>query len=97
MIKEIEKISTPRLISSGTALNVEALCLAAEGMVVCKFGPTNAILNAVVTLLASYYVFNANYPSGLYKNVYIFLEYVLLGKTSSSIPIAVENFLTEMK
>jgi hypothetical protein len=66
-------------------------------MVVCKFAPTNAILNAVVTLIASYYVFNASYPSGLHKNVYIFLESVLLQKAPSSIPIAVDDFLTEMK
>ena len=98
MTKIIQQSATPRLVSAGTALHVESLCLAAEGMVVCKFGPVNAILNAVVTLLASYYVFNASYPSGLNKNVFTFLEHVLeLNTTQSSMPIAVDNFLSEIK
>ncbi|XP_028407472.1 uncharacterized protein LOC114530084 [Dendronephthya gigantea] len=95
--KVIEQSSTPRLVSAGTVLNVESLCLAAEGMVVCKFGPVNAILNAVVTLLASFYVFNASYPGGLPKNIFTFLEHVLeLNTTHSSLPIAVDNFMSEI-
>ena len=62
-----------------------------------KFGPTNTVLYAVVTLLGSYYACDDNYPSGFCKNMYIFLEYKLLGKTCSSIPIEVEIILAEIK
>ena len=44
--------------------NVESLALAAEEMVVCHFKQMN-ILTAIITLIASYYVLNADYPKGL--------------------------------
>ena len=62
---------------------------------VCQFKKIN-ILNAVVTLIASYYLFNADYPKGLgghSKNVYLFLEYILIPELRSnrSLPISVET------
>ena len=76
----VNKTTTPRLLSSGTALEDSSLCLAAEGMVICKFHPANHILNAVVTLVACFYSFNMQYPSGIQRNVYSFLEYILFAK-----------------
>ena len=53
--------NSAHLISTGATIDdVQSLVLAAEGMVVCRFKNIN-ILSAVVTLLASYCVFNADY------------------------------------
>ena len=54
----------------------------AEGMIVVKFKKA-AILNAVICLLAAYYTFNVHYPwdtAGHNKNIFLFLEHVLISE-----------------
>ena len=88
----IANCTTPKLISTGIVTNVDSLVLAAEGMVVIKF-KNSEILNAVLCLLAAYYAFNAQYPKGQScgqtKNVYLFLEHILInkGKCSTVFPV----------
>ena len=78
---EIAATTAPRLISTGAKVDgIQPLVLAAEGMVVCRFKKIN-ILNAVVTVIASYYLFNADDPKGLgghSKNANLFLEHILI-------------------
>ena len=49
---------------------MQALCVTSEGMVVCDY----AIVNAILSLMASYYVFNTAYQKGRAKNVFVFLN-----------------------
>ena len=97
---EIHATTAPRLISTGATIDdVQSLVLAAEGMVVCRFKKINT-LSAVVTLLASYCVFNANYPKGHgghSKNVYLFLEYILLQRSRHALPLNVEAVVGKLK
>jgi len=101
--KEVEATTAPRLISTGATFDdVQSLVLAAEGMVVCHFKQLN-ILTAVITLIASYYVFNADYPKGLgghSKNIYLFLEHMLLPKlrhgSTAQLPISVETVIGKL-
>ena len=77
---------------------MDFLALVAEGMVVVKFRSINMV-NALICFLAAYYVFNAEYPkghTGHSKNIYILLEHLLLGKSSPTYPIYVENVLSQM-
>ena len=60
----IEETTSPRLISTGDINDIHELCLASEGMVVCKFRPPS-ILSAVATLLGSFYCFNMEFPKGV--------------------------------
>ena len=95
---KIKGCSTPRILATGPLEEISSISLIAEGMVVNKFKSCN-IVNAVICLLAAYYVFNAQYPkgpTGHSKNIYMFLEHVLLGNSSQSLPIGVENFLSQM-
>ena len=65
---------------------------------VCKFRPPS-ILSAVATLLGSFYCFNMEFPKGIggcEKNVFLFLEYMLLGQASATIPLSVENVLSDL-
>ena len=93
--------TTPHLISTGAKVDgIQSLVLAAEGMVVCRFKKIN-ILNPVVTLITSYYLFSADYPKGLgghSKNVYLFLEYILIPELRSnrSLPTNVETVVGKM-
>jgi hypothetical protein len=73
---KIENCTSPKLLSTGTLEEMHSLMLVAEGMVVTKL-KTASIVNAVICLLATYYVVNAEYPKGVTghsKNVFLFLE-----------------------
>ena len=84
---------------------MQSLVLAAEGMVVCHL-KKNYILSAVITLSASYYTFNADYPKGLgghrkniYLFIYLFIEYILipeLKRSNHPLPISVEPVVCKL-
>ena len=57
-------------------------------------------LNAVISLLAAYYAFNAQYPRGTTghsKNIFVFLEHILVSEQKAAVPVNVEHFLSMMK
>ena len=62
--KLIEETTSPRPISTWNIKDIHELCLASEGMVVCKFWPPS-ILSAVATLLGSFYFLNMEFPKGI--------------------------------
>ena len=68
-------------------------------MTVIKFKQCT-ILNAVICLLSSFYVFNAEYPkagNGQSKNIYLFLDQLLISKEGKpNLPIGLENFLSHI-
>ena len=75
---------------------MDELCLASEGMVVCRFRPPS-ILIAVATLLGSFYSFNMQFPKGSggsEKNIFLFIEHILLAQNSATLPLSVEHVLT---
>ena len=67
----IEETTSPRLISTGDINDIHELCLASEGMVVCKFRPPS-ILSAVATLLGSFYCFNMGVGGSEKKHISVF-------------------------
>ena len=100
----MEATTAPRLISSGgTVHDITSINLAAGGMILCKFKKVN-ILTAVITLLASFYALNAAYPKGpggQSKNVFLFLEYILIpqirkSQATTKLPIAVETVVSQL-
>ena len=94
----IEETMSQRLISTGDIKDIHQLCLASERMVVCKFRPTS-ILSVVATLLGSFYCFNMEFPKGVgrsEKNIFLFLEHMLLGQTSATLPLSVEHVLSDL-
>ena len=98
--KRVADCTSPKLLSTGTIGDLHTLLLIAEGMVVTKFRKIT-ILNAVISLMASYYAFNAQYPRGTTghsKNVFVFLEHMLIAQQKTvAVPVSVEHFLTLMK
>ena len=68
-------------------------------MVVFRFNPPN-ILNAVATLLGSFDCFNMEFlkgSGGLEKKLLLVLEHMLFGYTSASLPLSVENVLSDLQ
>jgi len=102
---EVEVTTAPRLISTGGYFDdIQSLMLAAEGMVVCKFKKFD-IVNAILSLIGSYYLFNADYPKGpggQSKNTYLFLEKILLSNFTkqnrpAQLPIGVQTVVMQLK
>lgn len=96
--KLIESTTSPRLIGTGGIVVMDELCLASEGMVVCRFGPPSILL-VVATLLGSFYSFNMQFPKGSggsEKNIFLFIEHILLGQNSATLPLFVEHVLTDL-
>ena len=78
---------------------MDELCLASEGMVVCKFRPPSILL-AVATLVGSFYSFNMQSPKGSggsEKNIFLLIEHILLGQKSATLPLSVEHDLTDLQ
>ena len=79
------------------------ITLAAEGMILCKLKNVN-ILTAVVTLLATFYALHTAYPKGpggKSKNVFLFLNYILIPQVRNSqattkLPIVVETVVSQL-
>ena len=97
--KKVAACTSPRLLSTGSIGHLHALLLIAEGMIVVKFRKMS-ILNAVICLLASYYAFNAQYPQGTTghsKNIFVFLQHILILERKAAVPVNVEHFLSMMK
>ena len=97
--KKVAECTSPRLLSTGSLGQLHSLILIAEGMVVAKFRRMN-ILNAVISLLAAYYTFNAQYPrgkTGHSKNIFVFLDHLLISEQRTAVPVSVEHFLAMMK
>jgi hypothetical protein len=83
------------LIGAGQLGSITPLYLASEGEVIIKFSNTN-LINAMVVLIASYYTFNVKYPNKG-KNVYCFLEAILLEKTDEAKRrVAINRLMQEM-
>ena len=57
----MEEITSPRLVSTGNAMELHSLFLVAEGMGMCNFKPHNIKVNAVITLMASFYHLESEY------------------------------------
>ena len=102
---EVEVTTAPRLISTGGSFDdIQSLVLAVEGMVMCKFEKLD-IVNAVLSLIGCYFLFNADYPKGpgdQSKNTYIFLEKILLSNStkqnrSLQLPIRVQTVVLQLK
>ena len=96
-ISLLKKKTSPRLISTGDIKDIHELCLASEGMVVCKFRPPS-ILSAVATLLGSFYCVNMEFPKGIggSEKTLLCLEHMLLGQASATLPRSVEHVLSDL-
>ena len=94
----VKECSTPKILATGSLDKLNSLALVGEGMAVTKFKVTN-IIDAVICLLAGYYAFNAEYPkcaTGDSKNVFIFLEHLLISEVCITLPIGVDNILSSL-
>lgn len=66
----------PQIVAIGEGFDLDKLYVVCEGMVLCSI-PHQSILDSIVTLLSSFYVFNMVYKDS--KAILSFLEQALMG------------------
>lgn len=79
----------------GSVLEYERLFVVIEGKEFCTIA-NNCCFEAVLALLASFYIFNIDYINA--KSVLCFLETIVLGNTKhgSQLPIRVSSFFNAL-
>lgn len=94
----IMKSVTPRLVGAGELDNITPLYIVAEGKIMAKLSGISAGLPMpLILLMGTYYIFNVVYPAKA-KNLFLFLEAVLLQNTAEAKKrVAVQRFLKELQ
>ena len=73
---EITRFIQPQVVAVGEVYDMDKIYIVCEGSITCTL-PQNKILDDIIALLGSFYVFNIVYKEG--KAILSFLEQVLLG------------------
>lgn len=74
--EEITHYIQPQVVAVGELFDMDNLYIVCEGKILCVI-PHKRITDAILALLASFYVFNMEYKEG--RNILSFLEKALLG------------------
>lgn len=82
----------PNIVIRGNIARVKDAFLVVEKEVLCKLP---SMTEAVLILLASFYVFNKRHE-GVFSNLFIFLEYSIMGHSIPKKKTRVQNFLAQL-
>jgi hydrogenase maturation factor len=73
---ELKKFVQPQVVAVGELYDIDCLYIVCEGHIICSI-PQQRIIDSILGLLASFYVFNVVYNEG--TAMLSFLEQALLG------------------
>ena len=101
-IKDYESIDAqianslaPKLVEAGDVGDINPLYIVGEGKIISKLNTVTTI-QALVILVGCYYMLNIEYHSST-RNVFLFLEVVLMDRSSEAKKrVAVNKFLHEL-
>ena len=83
----------PQLLIVGDIFDIDLIYIVAEGGITCQL-PQKSILDAVLGLLGSFYVFNVSYNQS--KAILTFLEQALLEIGRGQTLVTVSSFLNDL-
>ena len=83
----------PQILIVGDIFDIDLIYIVAEGGIICQL-PQKSILDAVLGLLGSFYVFNVSYNQS--KAVLTFLEQALLEIVQGQTLVTVSSFLNDL-
>ena len=83
----------PQLLIVGDIFDIDLIYIVAEGGITCQL-PQKSILDAVLGLLGSFYVFNVSYHQS--KAILTFLEQALLEIGRGQTLVTVSSFLNDL-
>lgn len=82
----------PTIVIKGSLTSIKDAYVLVQKQVVCRIPKMK---EAVLILLASFYVFNMNYTKG-FSNLFMFLECYIMGRAIPSDKTKVHNFLAQL-
>ena len=82
----------PTIVVRGSLTSIKDAYLVVQKQVVCKIP---RIKEAILILLASFYIFNMNYTRG-FSNLFMVLECYIMGRAIPSDKTKVHNFLAQL-
>ena len=92
----IKKSSTPVILLGGQNLfEIDVMYVVAEKQVVCDLSKECKLIDALVMLLCTYFVFNFDYI--IQRNVIIFFQTIMLPSSKAKIPVSVSQLFTELQ
>ena len=74
--QELTKFVQPQIVGIGESFDLDQLYIVCEGTVLCTI-PHQSIVDSIVALLSSFYIFNMVYKDS--KAILSFLEQALMG------------------
>ena len=83
----------PQILIVGDIFDIDLIYIVAEGGIICQL-PQKSILDAVLGLLGSFYVFNVSYNQS--KAILPFLEHALLEIVQGQTLVTVSSFLNDL-
>lgn len=84
----IKKAVSPIILLSGSDLfDLDMIYIAGEKRILCDVTKDDKLLDALILLMSSYFVYNFDYS--LLRNVMIFLEHTMLDIDVSKMPVRV--------
>ena len=96
----MKESSFPRLIFAAEGddiFDIENAIICAEGNGIIDFSDAVTVDSALLTLHASYYVFNLSYPTK-WKDIFIFIDCLLCGmKGAAAKRISLQQFISRLQ
>ena len=91
-----KKVISPLILLSGSSLfDLDLIYIAGEKRILCDATKDDKLLDALILLLCSYYVYN--FDCSLLRNVMIFLEHTMLDNDVSKMPVRVTEIFREIQ
>ena len=93
MDNEVQKFIQPQIVAIGEGYDLDNIYIACEGKILCSI-PQESIIDSIVALLSSFYVFNIVYKES--KAILSFLEQALMGIGRGHTLLTVNTFFNDI-
>ena len=90
-----EAVSPIILLSGSDLFDLHLIYVVGEKRILCDVTKDDKLLDALILLLCSYFVYNFDYS--LLKNVMVFLENTMLGINTSKMPVSVTQVFSALQ
>ena len=85
------------MLGGQNLFEIDVMYVVAEKQVVCDLSKECKLIDALVMLLCTYFVFNFDYIYIIQRNVIIFFQTIMLPSSKAKIPVSVSQLFTELQ
>ena len=92
--QELTKFVQPQIVGIGESFDLDQLYIVCEGTVLCTIPHQSIIVDSIVALLSSFYIFNMLYKDS--KAILSFSEQTLMGIRSGNTLLSVNTLFNDI-